>query len=130
MTTRIDLTANPLTLPTGALLQPVISYMALRDDIPKECWDAYHYCRVPPNIRGIQVATTPEQIGWMATEMFYNGLSRVKLNLKPYVTNTEQEVLALFRYFLANWEPPHAHKFAWCIYLLSQCCTSVEWSPR
>lgn len=129
MTARIDLTANPLTLkmPPDAGL---VSAMGPRSAIPKECWDAYYDCHVPRGICGTQVATTPKQIGWMVTETFYSGLSSIKLNLKPHVTNTEQEVLVFFRNFLSSWKPQHEHKFAWCIYLLSQCCTSVEWSPK
>jgi hypothetical protein len=129
MTIRINLTTNPLTLPP-APTRGIVAAIGPRNAIPKECWDAYYDCRVPQGLHGTQVATTPKQIGWMVTEMFYSGLSSLKLNLKPHVTNTEQEVLAFFRCFLGSWEPQHEHKFAWCIYLLSQCCTSVEWSPK
>lgn len=129
MTACIDLTATSLTLtlPSDA---GIISAMGPRSAIPKECWNAYYCCNPPRDMKGIQIATTPEQIGWLVSEMFYKGISSLKLNLKPHVTNTEREVLTFFRTFLGSMRPKHEHKFAWCIYLLSRCCTSVEWGVR
>lgn len=85
---------------------------------------------MPRDLTGVQTATTPEQIGWLLTELFYSGLSGLGLKLRPHVTNTEREVIMLLREVLNNRNPQHEHKIAWCIYLLHSTCESLEWSPK
>jgi hypothetical protein len=99
--------------------------------IPKDCWDAFFKLHTKPKVfSGMQTATTPEQIGWMLSELFSVGIAGLRLNLNSYVQHTETEILIFLGKLMRNGEPPYEHKNAFAIYLLSQCCSSIEWVPK
>lgn len=128
MTTLIDLTAKPLTLPLEIPHEGIMSRIGARTLIPKECWDAYY--KMPRAGSGVQTATTPDQIGAMLNELFFNGLSSLTVTVRPHVTNTGREVIVLLREVLRNRNPKHEHKVAWCIYMLHSTCGSLEWRSK